>query len=137
MLRVILDTNVIGSGLLRKEGPPAAIRVAWRQGRFKVYLSPVLFTELLDVISRPRFAKSSRLSPSEITEFVERLSVDAIFVEPESVEAIARDSDDHVIATALSAQVEFIVTGDQDLLVLGPSFRAIQIVSPTDFLSSL
>ena len=55
-------------------------------------------------------------------------------VAPESLEQpVCRDpDDDQILATAIAGQVECIVTGDKDLLVL-QRFKAVEIVSPSDF----
>ncbi|MEQ8820974.1 MAG: putative toxin-antitoxin system toxin component, PIN family [Sumerlaeia bacterium] len=136
--RVVLDTNILVSTLLRHQGPAAEVRQVWRRGGFVLCSSTVLLDELQDVLSRPWFAKVSRLEAPEIREFIDRLSREAVLVEPETVEAVVRDpDDDHVLAAAMAARADIIVTGDKDLLVLQPAHRGIAIVTLKTFLESI
>ncbi|GHU31780.1 hypothetical protein AGMMS50256_20800 [Betaproteobacteria bacterium] len=89
--------------------------------------------ELLDVVTREKFAKrmaAAGLTPLEIVGDIRCL---ATMVMPADVpRIIANDADDdHVLACALAAQAELIVSGDRHLLSLGSHYQGIAIVSPT------
>lgn len=88
--------------------------------------------ELLDVISREKFAKrlaAAGLTPLGIVGEIRRMAIMAAPAEVPSV--VANDADDdHVLASALAAQADLIVSGDRHLLSLGGSYQGIAIVTP-------
>lgn len=137
---VVLDTNILISSLLKKEGTAAELRKAWLQDAFLIAISPTLLQELQEVLSRPWFAKASHLNPEEIKEFLSRLAQESMIKEPDhvDVEAILRDSDDdHVLAAALACGAHCIVSWDQDILELQPKFRNIEILTLREFLDTM
>ncbi|MBK8336629.1 MAG: putative toxin-antitoxin system toxin component, PIN family [Sterolibacteriaceae bacterium] len=92
----------------------------------------VLMAELLDVVSREKFAKrlaAAGLTPLGIVGEIRRL---AVMSAPLSVpRVVANDADDdHVLACALTAQADLIVSGDKHLLGLGDNYQGIAIVTP-------
>jgi len=80
-----------------------------------------LLAELAEVISRDKFAQRIRRAGLSAVGLVENYQRLAVLVEPQPLPAsVSRDADDdHVLACALAAQVDLIVSGDEDLLSLG------------------
>ena len=66
MLRVVIDTNVIVSGILSRTGAPAELLNAWRQRRFLLLSSPAIVAEVRAVLQYPRIRKKYPLSDEEI-----------------------------------------------------------------------
>ena len=132
-MRVVLDTNVLLSRILRPASAPArAVRVAAERGT--VLISDALVTELVGVLARPKFAVL--VDPQDARAFVQALGGIAERVPLTAhVEACRDPRDDHVLALAVSGAADAIVTGDADLLVLNP-FRGIQIVTPQAFVDA-
>ncbi|EHQ51196.1 Nucleotide-binding protein PINc [Ectothiorhodospira sp. PHS-1] len=130
----MLDTNIVVSGLIWG-GVPRQLLTWARDGRVTLYTSSALLDELADVLSRDKFAElleSQELSP---TFLMQRYGMLAKLVTPQPIERTVRDVDDDVvIATALAAQADIIVTGDNDLLVLHP-WQGIQILNATSALN--
>lgn len=130
MVRVVLDTNIIVSGILSATGASRAILELARQGRVEIISSPVLLEELEDVLSR----FMSRSAGAEIRNAIEELTY---LVKPEIIPAVARDPDDeHVPAAAIAGHAIYIVTRDRDLLTLG-SHEDIRILEPAPALAEL
>ena len=99
---------------------------------FELYSSPVLVAELLDVVLREKFAKrlaAAGLTPIGIVGEIRRL---AVMAAPVSVPRVVADDpdDDHVLACALTAQADLIVSGDKHLLNLGGHYQGSAIVTP-------
>ena len=119
-------------------GNPRRILDAARDGIIELYTSPALLEELEDVLSREKFA--ARLSVANVTvqELVSGYSALATVIEAEPIEpVILRDPDDDaVLACALSADAEVIVSGDSDLLDL-KEHKGIRILQATEFLAEL
>jgi len=119
-MRIVADTNVIVSALLWG-GPPRAILAAARDQRIVLLTSAPLIAELEDVLGRAKLARRFTEIGRTPAELLDRYLALVGFVTPVMLTApISRDpDDDQVIATALAARAELIVSGDHDLLDLG------------------
>ncbi|HEX7454772.1 MAG TPA: putative toxin-antitoxin system toxin component, PIN family [Gallionella sp.] len=133
-LRVVLDTNVLLSGIAYPASVPGKIMSAWRHGSVEVLLSVYILDELRRVL--PRLANRHGLTSAEIEDLVDALSLQAEVIEPLPVaESDLRDIDDQpVLGTLLAAlntsAVDYLITGDKDLLVLAERYP---IVTPANF----
>ena len=134
-LRVVLDTNVLLSGISYPASIPGKIMAAWRHGSIEVVLSNFILEELRRVL--PRLQSRHGLNKSEINDLVDSLSLLAETVEPEAglPEAALRDADDQpVLGTLLAARsasgASYLVTGDKDLLALADRYP---IITPARF----
>jgi len=133
-LRIVLDTNVLLSGLAYPASVPGKILAAWRHGAIEVLLSPYILDELRRVL--PKLAHRHGLSSTEIDDLVDMLSIQAEVIEPAATnEPRLRDLNDRpVLGTLLmalqSSTADYLVTGDKDLLALASSYP---IVTPSDF----
>jgi putative PIN family toxin of toxin-antitoxin system len=128
-LRVVLDTNVLVSGLAYPGSVPGRIVAAWRQGGLDVVLSRYILDEMGRVL--PRLARV-RMTPAEIRDLADSFMFLADIVDPEGEQdANLRDpADQPVLLTLLAAQADYLVTGDKDLLALASQYP---IVTPADF----
>lgn len=135
-MRVVLDTNTLVSGVISSGGPPRRLLDAARTQAFEMCSSTVLLAELLDVLSRDKFA--ARLAQADLTplNIVGELRRMARIVAPDNVPRVIENDpdDDHVLACAVAAQADLIVSGDKHLLSLGGQYKGIRIVSPTEAL---
>lgn len=131
-LRVVLDTNALISALLFG-GRSGLLRDLWKSGRIIPLVSKETFAEFRKVLSYPKFKLSQReirsILNEEILPFVE--AVESV----EQVTGVCRDPhDDMFLAAAAGGGAEYLVSGDQDLLVL-ENFGKTRIVTVTEFLS--
>uniref|UniRef100_E6QJW8 PIN domain-containing protein n=1 Tax=mine drainage metagenome TaxID=410659 RepID=E6QJW8_9ZZZZ len=128
-LRVVLDTNVLVSGLAYPESVPGRILSLWRLGALDVVLSRFLFDETTRVL--PRLSRI-RLTASEIHDLVDSLMFMAEMVEPENNHdpALRDPADQQVLATLLASNADYLITGDKDLLALADKYP---ILSPAAF----
>jgi putative PIN family toxin of toxin-antitoxin system len=128
-LRIVLDTNVLVSGLAYPGSVPGRVVAAWRQGTLEVVLSHYILNELARVLPRlPRI----RMTLTEIRDLVDSLLFLADVVEPEGFQdANLRDpADQPVLLTLLAAKADYLVTGDKDLLALADQYP---ILTPAEF----
>ena len=116
-LRVVLDTNVLISGLAYPGSIPGRIVSVWRQGALKVVLSRYILDEMAKVL--PRLPRLS-LSAEEVRELVDTFLFLADIIEPsaESDPALRDRADQPVLGTLLASRADYLITGDKDLLVL-------------------
>ena len=129
MLRVVLDTNVVVSGLLNRRGAPAAILDAATSKLFRCYISESLLDEYREVLTRDYLG----LDQHTAARFIGDLLEVAIVVAPRKKVAVARDpDDDRVTECALEARADFIVTGN--IRDFPARFHGVRVVTPRDFL---
>jgi uncharacterized protein len=128
-LRVVLDTNVLVSGLAYPESIPGRILGAWQLGALEVVLSRYILDEMVRVL--PRLARI-KLSRAEIRDLADSFMFMAEVVEPGGkVEKALRDkADAPILQTLLAAKADYLITGDKDLLALAGRYS---IVTPADF----
>ncbi|NUA32214.1 putative toxin-antitoxin system toxin component, PIN family [Cupriavidus basilensis] len=128
-LRVVLDTNVLVSGLAYPTSVPGCIVQAWRQGALDVALSRYILDEMARVL--PRLSRI-RLSLDEIRDLVDSLMFLADMVEPDDCrdDRLRDPADQPVLVTLRAAQAQYLITGDKDLLVLAQRYP---IITPADF----
>ena len=137
-MRLVLDTNTVLSALLWRGTPYRLLEAIRKQSpTLQLYSSPVLLEELTDVIGRPAFSQrlisSGKTARQVLADYIEIVDL----VEPLEVPRVVRDpDDDHVLACALTAKADLIVSGDKDLLDLN-SFQDIQILAPAQALGKI
>ncbi len=136
MFRVVVDTNVFISSLLSTRGAPYQLMEMWRNGRFHLITSPYLIKELTRVLTYPRIAKRLQVTGAETATITQYLLANAEMM-PGILQLpdVTRDpKDDAVVACAKEGNADYIVSGDDDLLVL-EEFQGIQMIRPTDFVA--
>jgi putative PIN family toxin of toxin-antitoxin system len=128
-LRVVLDTNVLVSGLAYPGSLPGRILGAWQRGGLDLVLSKYILDEMVRVLPR---LKRIRLSAAEIRDLADSFLFMLEIVEPSgNVEAALRDkADGPVLGTLLAARADYLITGDKDLLALAGRYP---IVTPAAF----
>ena len=118
-MKLILDTNVWISALLW-HGPPHEILKLIEKGNFAVSITPTLFEELVNVLSRPTFVRRIRECQTSYEELVGGI-IDVAEFHPEvKIPPVIKNDpeDDQVLACALSSRAAYIVSGDLHLLEL-------------------
>ena len=128
-MRIVADTNVIVSAFLWG-GVPRRLLEAVEAQRIELFTSRALISELEDVLSREKFTAQLRRTRFTSAFLLARYTQLATLIAPAEVTAPElRDPDDaHVLACALAARAETIVSGDADLLSLG-NYKNIPIVN--------
>jgi len=127
-MRAVLDTNVLVSGLFWLGAPHDLIEQV-RHGSLSIITSPALLSELGDVIRRPKLASILRrldTTPDEVLEVLAQM-VEVVDPAPLTLRISRDPDDDAILALAVAARAELIVSGDTDLLSLG-SHAGIPIV---------
>ena len=128
-MKAVFDTNVLIAAFLT-EGICAKLLIRARRRDFDMILCDGILQEFKRVLKK-KFAAF----PHEMSEAVMILSAAAqdIFRRTDSMASVCRDPDDNVILDcARDAVADYIVTGDEDLLVL-KNYEGISILSPSEF----
>lgn len=134
-MRVVIDTNVLVSGLLVKGSPADAVRHAWERGAFELVTSEWQLDEIRRVSRYPRLAK--RVRPHEFGRLVGRMRRSALVVSDLPKVTVSADPDDDaIVTTALAGGAAWLVTGDVVHLLSLRNVGGVAIVSPNAFLEA-
>ena len=127
-MRVYLDTNVIVSAFTARGLSSEVFKIILAE--HKLILSTIVLEELQKVLKNKIKIPSSQIK--EIIEFLKNFEVISNFDINESLRL--RDSDDiPILSAALSGEVDILITGDKDLLVVSEKY-GLRIVTPREFL---
>lgn len=131
-MRAVIDTNVLISGLLW-HGAPHVLLEQIRAGTLALVSSPALLAEFEDVIGRAKFnAILTRSNTSRETVLAEMRKLAEVIAPPPLSKPVCRDpDDDEILALAIAAQADLIVSGDGDLLSLR-NYLNIPILDPAE-----
>lgn len=118
MLRVVIDSGVLIAALISSKGAPAELLRAWLAMEFDLVVSPKLLAELKRVLTRPKFRPYC--TEREVDEYIDLLfNLATVVADPEDVPTATPDpADDYLVALAKACGANWLVSGDQHLLVL-------------------
>jgi putative PIN family toxin of toxin-antitoxin system len=135
-VKVVLDTNVLVSGLLSPKGAPGRIVSAWDDSRFELVLAFAQLEEMGRVLAYPRIRSRTRWTDEDIGRFLEQIYLRAHVIDaPAAVGRKVRDPGDApILAAFLSSGADVLVSGDDDLLSLRTTYA---IETPAEFVKRL
>ncbi|MEB3310356.1 MAG: putative toxin-antitoxin system toxin component, PIN family [Snowella sp.] len=129
-LRLVFDTNVLISGLLSDNSVPQKI-FDYAQANAIFLISQETFQELAEVLTRSKFDRYITLEKR--SKFLNLLSIKSEMIEITTKINLCRDpKDNKFLELAVNGKADYLITGDQDLLILNP-FQNISILSPQAF----
>ncbi len=133
-MKVILDTNIWVSAWLWKGIPGNLIRLA-RSGKISICTSEALLAELENTLSYQKLSlKIQSLNFTEKQLMIGTRELAQVYpVTNLNLPELRNPDDNIVLGTAISAQADVIITGDQDLLILR-EYQGIKIITAKDFL---
>lgn len=136
-MRAVLDTNIVVSGLLWRAAPRQVLDAA-RDRRITLHTSSVLLDELAEVLARPHLASMIAANLASPAFLMQRYAMLAQLVIPaQTARVVIKDiDDDAVIACALAAQADLIVSGDAHLLNL-KHYQGMRIIHAAEALRLL
>ena len=136
-MRAVLDTGVLVSALIRRQGAVGAVLRLLRDGRFVAIYSTDMLVEIIDVLGRDRFRTKYHIRTDDINALVNLIRLRGELVIPDqSVHACRDPKDDKFLEAALVGEADCIVSGDADLLEMR-SFKGIPILRPAEFLAQV
>ncbi|MBA3275781.1 MAG: putative toxin-antitoxin system toxin component, PIN family [Chloroflexia bacterium] len=138
-MRACVDTNVLISYLLAPGSiqPPSRIVGHAFDGMFTLVLVDTTLRELeAKVLGKLYLAR--RIPPGDLNAFIQSLHMIAELIpQPHRLPRVTRDPrDDYLVTPAVLNQVDFVVSGDKDLLVL-QQIDTTRLVSPAEFIAIL
>jgi uncharacterized protein len=138
MIKVVLDTNVLISALLKEGSAPAMIVSLLRKKQFLLCLSQAILDEYKAVLERKKFGDLRKRKRKEIAELFAQIEREALWVTPKAAsEAAVADPDDaKFVQSALGAQADFLVTGNTKHF-LSNKFQNTRVVTPREFVEHI
>ena len=134
--RVALDTNLVLSALVFGGSTPGKLRRGWQAGQFQPLASRTTAAELIRVLSYPKFQLDAEQQEQLLADYLPYCTVISV---PDNISGIplCRDSfDQPFLELAVAGNADYLVTGDQDLLILAGTLTG-EIITATDFLEHL
>ncbi len=136
-MKVVLDTNVLLSGLMYPGGTPGRIVAAWRRAEFDLVMTREQLAEIARVLSYPKIARVLCWDRETIERFLKQIYLRSSMVELPAEHGIAvpADPDDTpILASLVASGAECLVTGDADMLALKDHYP---IMTPGEFATRL
>ncbi len=139
--RIVVDTNILVSAVLKKQSRPAAIIDAVINGGLLLISSHAILKGARRVFSYPKLQillKKNQVTGKEIDNYIDAISKLAILVPGKlKLDVIKNDpSDNEFLICAVEGQADFIVSGDRHLTDI-KLFQDIQIINPAEFLGQV
>jgi putative PIN family toxin of toxin-antitoxin system len=131
-MKIVLDTNVVVSGLLQARGNPAQVLALVLSGAVQICHDERILAEYAEVLARPRF----KFDPKRVREVLSKIETDGLaFDASKEFNLDLPDPDDEpFLAVALAASADFLVTGN--LADYPPDKRrGCAVVSPAAFMT--
>lgn len=133
-MKVVLDTNVMVSALLKRSSVPGRILHAVWSGELQLLVSDPLLRELRQVLEYPKIRNrlaSASIDPMHALELLPFFSV-AVELDETAV-TMPRDEDDWmVLATLVAGRGDWLISGYGDLLALAPQYA---VITPAAFVA--
>ena len=137
-LRVVLDTNVLLSALVFTGGVMGQFRKLWTSQKILPYTSKDAVQELIRVLANPKFKLDSSGQNNLLADYLPFAQVTDVSVNTQQASLpICRDPLDQIfLMLAHASPADFLITGDQDLLVLADTpHRSFRTLKPIEFLT--
>jgi len=133
MIRVVLDTNVLVSALIKPDSTPELVISLIFEKQAILCVSDAIFTEYEEVLSREKFWS---LDLKKVKRFLSRLNGQALWVVPKTpLDIIGTDpTDNRFLECAQEAKADFLITGNTRHFPF-KKFQKTRIVSPAEFLT--
>ena len=119
LLKLVLDTNPLVSAVFW-EGNEAGLLRKIEQGKAKLYITGEILKEVEEVIKRQKFNEVMRKANLTLDQIMQKIvSLSHLVIAPKLSIKVCRDErDNKFLECAESAKVDYIISGDEDLLVL-------------------
>ena len=130
-MKIVLDTNIWISALLYPNSKAGKILSHWQASQFDIVTSQPILDELKEVLSRPKIFKYVGWNEAKIDQYITLLKfiTECISITPEqvAVQLPNNPGDTMVLATLLTSNANYLITGDDDLLKLKEQYAILSL----------
>jgi len=135
-MKVVLDTNIIVSGLINPGGTPGTIYRYWLEKQFVLLASEEQITEVRNTLRKPSIRY--KMARPTIGKAINDLREIGIHVRSSPYPQVSPDpTDNFLLAMAEYGRADFLITGDKSHLLQLASYKQTRIVSARQFLDLL
>ena len=128
--KVVIDTNVLVSGLTFKGQPREVLDLAWK-GEIEATISPFILKELTGTLK-----KDFGWSNEQIKNTIQRIKAKTISIRPKIKVSVVKEKDDdnRILECAIEGNARYLISGDKKHLLPLKEYQGIKILSPAQFL---
>ena len=128
-MKLVLDTNIVISGLFAPKSNAGKVVEACFNRQYDLILSEELIAEIEQVLFYPKIRKKLKLTDEEIKNYCSLLKFNFKIVSIKSTDVkVPTDSkDNHVLATLVAGEADYLISGDADLLNLHKKYPIISL----------
>lgn len=134
-MRVVLDTNMFISKLLGDNTLGGRCYAAWLRGDFTLISSEWQIRELRGVTKRPRL--KARIPSAQVGTMVNLIRKNAVMVTVKAVNVSADPDDNPIFSMAFEGQAQYIVSADDEHVLIVKKARGVRTIHPKAFLETL
>ena len=135
-MRIVLDTNILIGALITQDTPPDRLYQAWLRGEIELVTSSAQIAEITEVLARPRMQRL--IDAEEAAAMVENLDARAVVLDKSQPVNLSPDPKDNpILATAIAAQADLIVSGDKRHVLALEDVDGIPVVTAREALNRL
>ncbi|MCL2720500.1 MAG: putative toxin-antitoxin system toxin component, PIN family [Treponema sp.] len=128
-MRVVLDTNIFFSSFYWA-GNPRKVFDRITKGLDELFITDEILNEIVSVMEKKKY----KVNKNEINEYIKIIESYSIKIISKNIPEVSRDIDDNkILQCAVDGNCDFIITGDEDLLVLR-EYNNIKIIKPREYL---
>ena len=129
-MKIVIDSNIFISSFFWG-GKPKEVFERVINGLDELYITNEIINEVITVMSSDKFAVNN----NEIKDYIHIIEKYSVKVVVDNIiESISRDKDDDkVLQCGFAGNVDYIITGDKDLLIL-KEYKKIKIINPNEYL---
>lgn len=136
--RLVLDTNVLVSGIISSKSAPGLILQAFEKNKFTLLVSDPVLDEYLRVLNYPKIRKYPNLTDSTLTHIAALFVRFAEPVEIKSRVTLSPDPDDNkFLELAVDGRADMLITGDKAHLLSLKKIHQIPIISAVQCATTL
>jgi uncharacterized protein len=140
MPRAVLDSSILVSAFLTPHGSVVRLLREPLRSRYELCLSDAILTETAEtLLTKPRLRRCAAYADEDVREYIRSLLTQAEMVpDTPSPRVVPNDpKDDPVVAAAVAASADYLITGDRAHLLPIAEYQGIRIISPREFLEIL
>jgi putative PIN family toxin of toxin-antitoxin system len=136
--RIVVDTNIIVSGILTTSTPPALILDAVQRKKVVFLVSDEIVIEYLRVLNYPRIRKYKKITDETVRDLASLFIEESVRVEILSTIKKSPDpDDDKFLSLAVDGETDFLITGDKGDLLSLKEIMGIPIINAREAVEKL
>ena len=138
MIRAVLDTNILISGILTPQGNPGKLIKKWKNNQFILITSEPIIKELVRVTNYPKITKAKPNIGQQTEQLIDLIFKYAIVTLGKlDINLVPDDpTDNKFVAAAIEGAGNYLISGDKHLKKLS-QFHHTKVITPKDFISLL